>query len=132
MKKLFALILALAMILSVAAFAEEAAEDQVGVYTVYNLTGETVVELLLTDNVTGEVSENLVGEEGLADQAVIEITQTLAAGEDGSHRLTLSFKTESGYEGSFGTLSIEVVPISLLSADAMTGPTMITFKAPEQ
>ncbi len=132
MKKLISVILALALLLGcAAAIADEAAEDQVGVYTVYNVTGETVTEITITDNVTGEKSENLAGE-GLAPDASAELTWTLPAGEDGHHRLTLAFKTESGYEGSFATLSIEVAPISLLSADAMTGATMISFKVPQQ
>ena len=45
--------------------------------------------------------------------------------------VTLSFKTESGREGAFETLHFETVPISLLAADAMTGATVISFKAPE-
>ena len=45
-------------------------------------------------------------------------------------RSTLCFKTESGYEGSFATLHIEVAPIYLLSADGMTGATQISFRAP--
>ena len=104
--------------------------QQTGVYTIYNVTGEKVVTLTLTDNVTGEVSENLAGDDGIAADAVVEITKSLPVTEDGSHRLTLTFVTESGYEGKFETLSIEVAPISLLAADALTGATQIAFKAP--
>ena len=104
--------------------------QQTGVYTIYNVTGEKVVTLTLTDNVTGEVSENLAGDDGIAADAIVEITKSLPVTEDGSHRLTLTFVTESGYEGKFETLSIEVAPISLLAADALTGATQIAFKAP--
>ena len=44
--------------------------------------------------------------------------------------MTLTFKTESGYEGSFPTLHIEMTPIYLLSADGKTGATQISFRAP--
>ena len=44
--------------------------------------------------------------------------------------VTLSLKTESGYEAAFTTLHFENVPISLLAADALTGSTPISFKAP--
>ncbi len=105
--------------------------SQVGVYTIYNKTGETVTELTITDNVSGEVSENFAGE-GLAADAVVEATMKLSVEEDGHHRYTLAFKTEGGYEGVFATLSNEVAPITLLSADAMTGATQINFFVPKQ
>ena len=94
-------------------------------YTVYNTTGEKVTELYVTDNTTGEKSENYAGE-GLENGASIEINGTNKPG----YVVTLSFKTESGYEGAFETLHFETVPISLLAADAMTGATQISFKAP--
>ena len=40
--------------------------------------------------------------------------------------------TEDGTTQSFDTLSDEVAPISLLSADAAAGATPIAFSAPEQ
>lgn len=95
------------------------------VYTVYNVTGEKVTELYVTDNATGEKSENYAGE-GLEDGANVEIKGTKKA----DYVITLSFKTESGYEGAFETLHFETVPISLLAADAMTGATAISFFAP--
>ncbi len=94
-------------------------------YTVHNVTGETVTELYVTDNATGEKSENYAGE-GLADGASVAINGTNKPG----YAVTLSFKTESGYEAAFTTLHFENVPISLLSADALTGSTPISFKAP--
>ena len=109
--------------------AAKAASEQVGTYTIYNKTGETVTELTITDNVTGEVTANLAGA-GLENDAVSVITYSIAGTEDGSHRLTLAFKTESGYEEAFKTLSIETAPITLLAKDAVTGATPITFFAP--
>ncbi len=111
--------------------AAKAASEQVGTYTVYNKTGETVTELVLTDNVTGNKTANLAGT-GLAADAMSVITFALPGTEDGNHRLTLSFKTEGGYEAAFTTLSIETAPITLLAQDAMTGATAITFFAPAE
>ncbi len=112
--------------------AAKAADVQKGTYTFYNKTGETVTELYFTDNVTGEKSVNLVGN-GLAADGVYTVVRTLEAGEDAHHRFTLSFKTESGYEGSFATLSLETVPMTLLAqADVATGATQITFFAPAE
>ena len=45
--------------------------------------------------------------------------------------LTLTFTTESGYTASFTTLGLEEAPITLLSADAMTGATPISFSIPQ-
>lgn len=100
------------------------------VYTVYNTTGEKVTELYVTDNATGEKSENFAGE-GIADGESVEISGTNKAG----YVVTLSFKTESGYEAKFETLHFETVPISLLAkpaeeTDATSGATPIAFKAP--
>ena len=99
-------------------------------YTVYNTTGEKVTGLYVTDNLTGEKSENLAGE-GLEDGASVEISGTNKPG----YVITLSFTTESGYEAAFETLHFETVPISLLPAktdtDATTGATPISFSAPE-
>ena len=128
-RKLFALILALAMLLTAAYAVAE--EDQVGSYVVYNVTGEKVTELYLTDNVSGEKTENLAGE-GMEAGASLDVTYSIPGGEDGHGRLTLDFVTESGYTGTFATLSIEVAPISLLSAEAMTGATQISFFAPAE
>jgi hypothetical protein len=111
--------------------AAKAANDQVGTYTIYNKTGETVTELYITDNVTGEKSVNYAVN-GFAADAVNTITCSLPEGEDGNRRLTLSFKTEGGYEGTFETLSIEVAPITLLAEDAKTGATAISFFAPAE
>jgi hypothetical protein len=60
------------------------------------------------------------------------ITTSLPGSGDGHDRLTLDFVIESGYAGTFATLSIEVAPIILLAHDAMTGATQISFFAPAE
>ena len=68
---------------------------------------------------------------GFAADACWVITRTITPEEkEAGYSMTLCFKTESGYEGSFATLHIEVAPIYLLSADGMTGATQISFRAP--
>ena len=131
MRKLFAILVSALLIFSCAAvLAEEAAADEnVCVYTVYNVTGEKVVELYLTDNATGEKSENYAGEEGLPPFAIVQLGGENKEG----YEVTLSFKTESGYEAAFPTLHFETVPLSLLPApseDVITGPTPINFFVP--
>ena len=98
----------------------------------YNTTGETITELYVTDNLTGEKSENYAGE-GLANGASVVINGTNKEG----YIVTLSFRTESGYENQFATLHFEDVPISILpapaaDADATTGATPISFFAPAE
>ena len=129
MKKAVSLLLALSLVL-VCAFAL-AEENETCTYTVFNETGEKITELYVTDNLTGEKSENYAGEEGLKNGGIVEISGTNKEG----YVITLSFKTESGYEAAFGTLHFETVPISLLPApaentDATTGATPISFFAP--
>ena len=124
MKKTLSVLLALALVLACACvFAEEA---ETCTYTLFNETGEKITELYVTDNATGEKSENLAGEEGLARDGILEIQGTNKEG----YVITLSFKTESGYEAAFETLHFETVPISLLAPDAMSGATPISFFAP--
>ena len=129
MKKIFSLLLALSLVLAcVFALAEE---NETCTYTVFNETGEKITELYVTDNLTGEKSENYAGEEGLKKGGIVEINGTNKEG----YVITLSFKTESGYEAAFETLHFETVPISLLPApaettDATTGATPISFFAP--
>ena len=127
MRKFLAFLLTLALVAACTA----ALADQTGKYVVYNVTGEKVTSLTLTDNVTGETGENLAGE-GLENNAAIDVTASIPDGEDGHGRLTLAFTTESGYEGKFETLSIEEAPISLLKLDAESTATTINFKVPEQ
>ena len=133
MKKLVALILAAAMLFScaLAETVEEPVDEmavQIGVYNITNETGEVVTFLSIADNITGE-SESVTypAEEGIENGGSIVLSYAIPANEDGNHRLTFSFKTASGYEGTFPTLSIEETGITLLAADAMTGATPIAF-----
>ena len=105
----------------------DAAKKVTGCYTLYNVTGETLKEITLTNNTTGEVKT--VATDVAAD-AVVPAMFTAPAGTV----LTLSFTTEGGYTGTFDKLHIETAPISLLAesaVDAETHPTMISFSAPE-
>ena len=112
------------------AAANVAAGIQTGHYTVYNQTGETVKELYIAHNATGEKGENLVGD-GLANGESKMVIKSIPADADGSHALTFTYVTESGRTGEFTTLSIEDVPMTLLAADAMTGATPLNFFAPK-
>lgn len=112
--------------------AAKAATNVTGTYTFYNKTGETVTELYLIDNLTGEKGVNYAVN-GFAADAKCVITRTVTAEEkEAGYSMTVAFKTESGYEAQFTTLHIEVVPITLLAADAMTGATAISFSAPAE
>ena len=130
--KMLAILLSLVLVCACAAVtAEETADESICTYVIYNGTGEKVTELYLTDNNTGEQSENYAGEEELADLGIVEIQGENYEG----YVKTLSFKTESGYEAAFSTLHFENVPISLLpqtneEADIITGPTPINFFVP--
>lgn len=112
---------------SVAASSEAAVEP--AEYTVYNTTGSTVSELYLYVAGSEDKGENLAGE-GLADGE--NVVLTLPEDADQSAKYVLEFTTEDGTTQSFDTLSYEVAPISLLSADAAAGATPISFTAPEK
>ena len=117
---------------SVAASSEAASSEAVvepAEYTVYNTTGSTVSELYLYVAGSEDKGENLAGE-GLADGE--NVVLTLPEDADQSAKYVLEFTTEDGTTQSFDTLSYEVAPISLLSADAAAGATPISFTAPEQ
>ena len=107
----------------------EATEPTTAEYTVYNTTGSTVTELYLYVAGSEDKGENLAGE-GLADGE--NVVLTLPEDADQSAKYVLEFTTEDGTTQSFDTLSYEVAPISLLSADAAAGATPISFTAPEQ
>ena len=129
MKKILSLVLACALLLGCAAFAEEAetAEQIEGKYVFVNATGEIVTNISIKDNVTANTISGCP-EGGLLDgESTGEYSLFLPAGEDGSHRLTVTFTTESGREESFATLSYEEAEITLLATDAMTGATPIQF-----
>lgn len=91
--------------------------------------GSTVSELYLYVSGSEDKGENLAGE-GLADGE--NVVLTLPEDADQSAKYVLEFTTEDGTTQSFDTLSYEVAPISLLSADAAAGATPIAFSAPEQ
>ena len=117
---------------SVAASSEAASSEaavEPAEYTVYNTTGSTVSELYLSFAGSEDKGENLAGE-GLADGE--NVVLTLPEDADQSAKYVLEFTTEDGTTQSFDTLSYEVAPISLLSADAAAGATPIAFSAPEQ
>lgn len=113
--------------------AAEATTEEVattGSYTIYNQTGEKVTELTVTRNDATEDAENYAGDAGLADGESVTVDKDYPdATADTS--LTLTFTTESGYTASFTTLGLEEAPITLLSADAMTGATPISFSIPQ-
>ena len=117
---------------SVAASSEAASSEAVvepAEYTVYNTTGSTVSELYLYVAGSEDKGENLAGE-GLAGGE--NVVLTLPEDADQSAKYVLEFTTEDGTTQSFDTLSYEVAPISLLSADAAAGATPISFTAPEK
>ena len=117
---------------SVAASSEAASSEaavEPAEYTVYNTTGSTVSELYLYVAGSEDKGENLAGE-GLEDGE--NVVLTLPEDADQSAKYVLEFTTEDGTTQSFDTLSYEVAPISLLSADAAAGATPIAFSAPEQ
>lgn len=132
-KKIFALLTVMALLLSCAAFAEEGtAPVKTGVYTIFNKTGELVTEIKITDNLTGEVNAFPSEEDVPLDGEGIAVFYfDVPEAEADQHTLTLSYKTESGREESFGTLKIEEATIELLAADAMTGATPLAFVMPK-
>lgn len=109
--------------------ASSEAEAQAAEYTVYNTTGANVTELYLYEVGAEDKGENLAAD-GLADGDSVVLT--LPEDADQSAKYVLEFTTEDGTTQSFETLSYEVAPISLLSADAAAGATPIAFSAPEQ
>ena len=109
--------------------ASSEAEVEPAEYTVYNTTGENVTNLYLYVAGSEDKGENLAAD-GLADGDSVVLT--LPEDADKSAEYVLEFTTEDGTTQSFDTLSYEVAPISLLSADAAAGATPIAFSAPEQ
>ena len=131
MKKILAMILALFMMTAGAAVLAEGSEAEVqkGVYQITNSTGETVVSISITDNVTGN---KVAADLQLAPEQETELGITIPKGEDGNHRLTLAFETESGKKGEFRTLSVEEAYIALLDVDTVAGATPIMFSPVRQ
>ena len=116
-----------------AASEEKTSEKQeevqtVGVYTIYNATGEGVTDLYLYPTGSADKGENYAaGGHGFGDAHAKVLTYDASA--DPSISLTLEFTTNSGYTGKFETLHIETAPISLIAQDAVTGATQISFAA---
>ena len=112
--------------------AAKAAKASTGTYTFCNKTGETVTELYLVDNLTGEKGPNYAVN-GFAADATYVVTRTVSAEEiEAGYSMTVAFKTEGGYEAKFETLHIETAPITLLAQDALSGATPISFFAPAE
>lgn len=110
--------------------AAKAANNQTGYYTVYNQTGETVTELAITVNATGETT--VVATDIPAGDVKV-IVFTIPGDIEGHGALTFAYTTESGRSEAFPKLSIETAPIQLLSQegiDAMSNATVIKFAVP--
>lgn len=136
MKKILSLILAAALLLGCAAFAEEeSASEQMGYYVFENNTGEKIMSITITDNKNPENWVKASRESGFDPGESIGMGMSIPAGEDGEHRLSVTFVTESGYEATQPTLSIENVIIGLNKveeADAVSGATPFIFTAMQQ
>lgn len=129
MKKVLSVLLALSLVLCFAVSLAEEAEAKVkmGHYHLVNSTGENVKRITLTDNVKGDALQVSFFDEMLSSGETAEVSFSIPDGEDGEHRLTLEFETESGKIGTFKTLSIEDVTIFMLDVDAVAGATPIKF-----
>lgn len=136
MKKLVALLLTFALLLTCTAVlaeaAEETAEPRIAHYQIRNLTGDAVLVLKLKDNLTGEeisLLNDAVPALGLEEIMYFDLpADPEETDETLSHRFTLTFSNGSEEKVfEFKTLSFENVLIDLLSEDAMTGATPIKF-----
>lgn len=135
MKKILAMAMAAAMVLSFAACSskqdsssEEVKEPTVatGTYTVYNTTGDKITELYLHEAGSEDKGENLAGENGMKNYRSKVLT--FEGAEDTT--LSLEWVTANGDTGSFDTLHIEEAPVALLSTDAAAGATPVKFEVP--
>ena len=135
MKKTIALLLSLIMLLScIAAFGdevEEEPEDKSATYQLRNATGEPLVALAVTDNVTGAIDDLLPDGETLPEDEYVITMEFIAPDDDQlQNRYTLSFETESGYKAEYDKLNFENVLIDLLPSpgtDAVSGSTPVRF-----
>ena len=132
MKKILALVLALALLISCGAvLAEEAgpaADEQIGFYQLFNRTGKGIVSIMIKDNKSDLFAAyEAPADSPLAPDDFVELQLSIPAGEDPEHRLTLTFTTDDDKTGEFKTLSIESVAIDLLDVDAVAGATPIKF-----
>ena len=99
-------------------------------YWLNNQTGEKVTEATFTNNATQDVTpawDEVDSIDGIAAGDTLHTWVNCDADKTGELEMTLKFVTESGYVGEFKTLHFENVTINLLSQDAMTGATQISF-----
>ena len=104
---------------------EPVAETGTGVYTIWNTTGEKLVELYVHE---GEDKGTNYAEGGLNNNSSVEITIKDVPADTA---FTLEFKTESGYKGLFDTLHVEETAIAIPAAELLSGSTPIVFGDPE-
>ena len=139
MKKLFATLLAMLMVLSLAGCAkneeqvadnntEEVTEpaDATGVYTVYNMTGAKLTELYLYEAGSADKGTNYAAD-GIKNTKKVELTYN---GKEDTP-LVLEFNYEGGETQTYETLHIETAPVTLKSVDAAAGASVIAFEVPK-
>ena len=107
-----------------------AAEPQTAEYTIYNTTGDEVTELYLYLVGSEDKGENLAGE-GLEDGASVVVTRNAASEEEAKAMTFVLEWVSGGQTQTFETLHFEVVPLSLKSVDAASGATPVAFAKPE-
>ena len=93
------------------------------------------MSITITDNNNPHNWIKASRESGFEPGESVAMGMSIPVGEDGEHRLSLTFVTESGYEAIQPTLSIENVVIGLSKveeADAVSGATPISFIEPEK
>ena len=135
MKKLFATLLAMLMVLSLAGCAkneepvadnntEEVTEpaDATGVYTVFNMTGAKLTELYLYEAGSADKGTNYAAD-GIKNTKKVELTY------NGKEDTTLVL--EFNYEGGETQTYIETAPVTLKSVDAAAGASVIAFEVPK-
>ena len=110
--------------------ATAAAEPQTAEYTIYNTTGDEVTELYLYLVGSEDKGENLAGE-GLEDGASVVVTRNAASEEEAKAMTFVLEWVSGGQTQTFETLHFEVVPLSLKSVDAASGATPVAFAKPE-
>lgn len=120
-----------------AAFAEEEyAAVKTGYYIFENNTGEKIMSVTITDNKNPENWFKASRESGFEPGESIAMGMSIPADDpDTEHRLSVTFVTESGYEATQPTLSIENVVIGLSKveeADAVSGATPFSFVPMQQ
>ena len=95
-------------------------------YEVHNRTGEAVTELYIYEVGSADKGTNFA-DGGMDADAKVDIDY---GDQSVEIKYTIEYTTESGRNAQFDTLSVEVAPIYLLSEDAMTGASPISFMEP--